>query len=190
MNRIASALVAALLLTGSAQAQGFGNRSTRVERRELRDDRRDLEELRNLLVRFDRAWAQRSERQMVNVETSLRKLLRKEMEESQRELAKDWKEARRGRRDARVAQWGGPRAAMWGQASAAQARADVRAEQQALRTKKAIARELDDIEGLRQPGALNHKRMLIMDLIQLAERELNQSRRDVHQDNRHDGWRR
>ncbi|MFP2958046.1 hypothetical protein ACLEPN_09485 [Myxococcus sp. 1LA] len=191
MNRIATALVAALLLTGSAQAQGHGPRSSRVERRELRDDRRDLEELRKLLSRFDSAWANRSERQMVNVESSLRKLLRAELAESQRELSRDWEESRRTRRNARVAQWGGPRVAMWGQASAANARGDVRAEQAALRTRKAIARELDDIEGLRQPGALHYKRTLIVDLIQLAERELNQSRREVHDDRRpNNGWRR
>lgn len=108
MNRIASALVAALLLTGSAQAQGYGPRPTRVERSELRDDRRDLEDLRNLLARFDAAWSSRSERQMANVEVSLRKLLRAELAESERELSKDRAQSRRTRRDARVAQWGGP----------------------------------------------------------------------------------
>ncbi len=189
MNRIAFALVSALLLTGSAQAKGPGKRPTAQERRDLRDDRKDLEELRNVLARFDAAWARRSERQMVSVETSLRKLVRAELAESQRELAKDWTESRRRRRDARVAQWGGPRVTMWGQSAAANARADARAEHAALRTKKAIARELDEIEGLRQPGALHHKRMLILELIQLAERELAQSRQDAHQ-NRPGGWRR
>ncbi|ATB47504.1 hypothetical protein [Corallococcus macrosporus] len=191
MNRIATALVAALLLTGSAQAQGHGPRSSRVERRELRDDRRDLEALRKVLSRFDAAWANRSERQMVSVESSLRKLLRAELAESQRELAKDWEASRRTRRNARVSQWGGPRAAMWGRAEAVNARGDLRAEHAALRTRKAIARELDEIEGLRQPGALHHKRTLILELIQVAERELNQSRREVRDERRpHHGWRR
>ncbi|WP_426751538.1 hypothetical protein [Myxococcus sp. Y35] len=189
MNRIAFALVAALLLSGSAQAQGPGHRSNRVERRELRDDQKDLEQLRDVLARFDSAWARRSERQMANVEASLRKLLRAELAESQRELSKDWAEARRTRREARVAQWGGPRATMWGQAAAVGARSDLRAEHAALRTKKAIARELDEIEGLRQPGALHHKRTLILELIQLAERERTEGRRDVYRD-RNNGWRR
>ncbi|NOK02414.1 hypothetical protein HNV27_12490 [Myxococcus xanthus] len=187
MNRIASALVAALLLTGSAQAQGHGPRPTRVERGELRDDRRDLEDLRKLLARFDAAWSSRSERQMANVEVSLRKLLRAELAESERELSKDRAQSRRTRRDARVAQWGGPRAAMWGRASAVEARNDLRAEHAALRTRMAIARELDEIEGLRQPGALSYKRTLILELIQVAERELNQTRREVRDDRRPSG---
>ncbi|WP_216612966.1 hypothetical protein [Myxococcus xanthus] len=187
MNRIASALVAALLLTGSAQAQGYGPRPTRVERGELRDDRRDLEDLRNLLANFDAAWSSRSERKMANVESRLRKLLRAELAESERELSKDRAQSRRARRDARVAQWGGPRAVMWGRASAADARSDVRAERAELRTRMAIARELDEIEGLRQPGALHYKRTLIQELIQVAERELNQTRREVRDDRRPHG---
>lgn len=190
MNRIASALVAALLFAGAAQAQGYGPRPQRLERSELRDDRRDLQELRDLLTRFDAAWSRKSERQMADVEFSLRKLLRAELAESERELAKDWAQSRRTRRDARVAQWGGSRASTWGRASAADARHDLRAEQAALRTRKAIARELDEIDGLRQPGALSYKRTLILDLIQLAERELNQTRREVRDDRRPPGRRR
>ena len=65
MNRLSSALLASLLLAGSAHAQDWNNRGERSQdrreirqdKREIRDDRRDVAELEDVLARFDQAWS-------------------------------------------------------------------------------------------------------------------------------------
>src|SRR4051794_27252961 len=113
MNRFSSALVAALLLAGSAQAADSRRNRTeraqdhqelRQDRREQRDDKRDVQELQAVLARFDAAWARRSERDMVAVESTLRGLLRAELAESHAELSSDVREARRSERELRSEQ--------------------------------------------------------------------------------------
>lgn len=207
MNRISSALVAALLFAGSAQAQERRNSKERVQdhqelrqdRRELRDDRRDLEALEAVLTRFDNAWARRSEREMTAVEGRLRELLRAELAEGRVELAADRGEARRSQRELRAERWDARGTPAWGRPGArADARRDVRddrrdarddkrdarVEAAAQRTRRAIARDLEEVEGLRQPGALHRKRTLIVELIGLAEQELNQGRQELREDRR------
>jgi|GEM_PF-1210772 hypothetical protein len=208
MNRFSSALVSALLFAGGAQAaDSRRNHAERVQdrhelrqdRRELRDDRRDLQELEAVLMRFDNAWARRNAREMAEVEDTLHRLLRAELAESRAELSADVREARRSRREVRAGQWEARNDVAWGwsgahandrrdrrddRRDARDDRRDVRAEAVALRTRQVIARELEELEGLRQGGALHRKRALIVELIQLGQQELHQGRQELREDRR------
>ena len=53
-----------------------------------------------------------------------------------------------------------------------------------MRTRQAIARELAQLEGRRMGGALHRKRDLIVELIRLAEREVQQGHQELREDHR------
>ena len=59
---------------------------------------------------------------------------------------------------------------------------DVRVEAAALRSRQVIARELAQLEGQRRGGALNHKRALIVELIQLGRREVHGDKQELRED--------
>jgi hypothetical protein len=63
-------------------------------------------------------------------------------------------------------------------------RRDARVEAAALRSRQVIARELAQLEGQRRGGALNHKRALIVELIELGQQELNQGHQELREDRR------
>lgn len=186
MNRISTALLAALLLSGSAYAQHRGHVPDRHEKRqdvrEVRDDRRDLAELEDVLAQFDRARARRSEHQLAAVDSRLRALLREELHENRVELAKEKAEARRSERDVRHAdnRWERRESVR----EAREDRRDVRVASQMLEQRQRIARELASLAGRMHPTELNRKRALIVELIDLARRELRESQKEVREHHR------
>lgn len=174
MNRISSAFVAALLFAGSAQAQ-WGQRpgehaQNRQEllqdRREQRDDVKDLAELKDVLASFDKARARKSEHQLMAVESRLKKLLREELAENRAELEDSKADARRAdsRREAQAE------------------RRNVMENAASLGARERISRELSSLLGSRRPADLNRQRKLIVELIDLAEKEIRQNKQEQRDD--------
>ncbi|HYI00532.1 hypothetical protein [Hyalangium sp.] len=208
MNRLSSALVVlSLFLAGAAHAQDWRNRSERTQdrrevhqdKREMRDDRWDMAQLQALLTRFDQAWAQRSERGMAAVEAQLGELLRAELAEGRAELARDKAEVRRDNREVQGSRRELGRDELWGRPGAyADDRRDLkddrrdrrddvrdaRAEAASLRTKVAIARELSTLMGSRRPGDLQRMRSIIVELMQLGQKELRENQKELKEDRR------
>jgi hypothetical protein len=191
MNRLSSALVAALLFAGSAQAQDWGSRpkeraqdrqEVRQDRREQRDDKRDLAELKAVLVDFDKARSRKNDRDMVAVEARLKTLLRAELAEGRVELASDQAETRRSGNEVRRAdnRW----EARDERKDRRDDRRDARVEAASQRTRYHIARELDAVIGSRRPADLNRERALIVELIDQAEKELRQNGQERQEDRR------
>jgi hypothetical protein len=205
MNRISSALFASIFIAGAAHAQDWRNhqeraqdhREVRQDKRETRDDRRDLADLQDVLARFDRAWTQRNEREMAAVETRLRELLRQELAEGRAEMSRDRAEVRRDNQEVRGDRREVRREELWGRPGAyandvrntqddrRDRRDDVRdahAEVASQRTRSAIAWELSPLMGSRRPMDLQRERSLIVELIGLAQRELQQDHQEIRED--------
>lgn len=191
MSRISSAFVAALLLAGSAQAQDWGNKpqeraqdrqELRQDRREQRDDRLDLKELKAVLASFDQARAHKNERDMTAVEARLKTLLRAELAEGRVELASDKAEARRSTNEVRHAdsRW----EARDERNDRRDDRRDVQVEAASQRERLRVARELDSLVGSRRPADLKRERALIVELINLGEKELRQNGQERQEDRR------
>jgi hypothetical protein len=205
MNRLSSALFASLFLAGAAHAQDWHNRQERAQdHRELRqdaratrDDRKDLADLQAVLNRFDNAWGQRNEREMAAVEGRLRELLREELAEGHAEMARDRAEVRQDNREVRGDRREVRRDEVWGRpvVTANDRRdmrddrrdrrddvRDARAEAASQRSRKVIAWELSPLMGSRRPADLQQERSLIVELIGLAQRELEQDHKEIRED--------
>lgn len=191
MNRLSSALLASLLLAGSAQAQDWGHKpkervqdrqEVRQDRREQRDDRLDLKELKAVLASFDQARSRKNERDMKAVEVRLKTLLRAELAEGRVELASDKAEVRRSGNEVRHAdnRW----EARDERKDVRDDRRDVRVEAASQRERLRVARELDSLVGSRRPSDLQRERSLIVELINLGEKELRQNGQERQEDRR------
>ncbi|NMO19817.1 hypothetical protein HPC49_03560 [Pyxidicoccus fallax] len=178
-----SALVASLLLAGSAHAQS--HRASTVNGHEVRhgvtqrsDDRMDVVELERVLARFDAARARRNNAsELASVDHRLRELLRAELAESRVETAQARAEARRERGESRAENRDDVR--------------DARAEAASLAARRSVARELNSLMGVRSQVQLNRKRALIVELVQLGKQELRADRQELREDrkDRRNGWR-
>ncbi|WP_043402287.1 hypothetical protein [Archangium violaceum] len=187
LKPFSSALVAALLLAGSAQAQNQNqklpllrtpeNREIRAPDRheerqnaaERRDDRMDVAELERVLARFDKARSQRNNAaELAAVDNRLRELLRAELAEGSKEKLQARAETRR--------EWGESRAENRDDVR------DARAEAASLTARKTIARELNSLMGARAPSQLNRKRDLIVELVRLGKQEVRQDRQEQRED--------
>ncbi|WP_224360490.1 hypothetical protein [Hyalangium versicolor] len=207
MNRITTALAASFFIASAAYAQPPRNRQERAQDRQevrqdqraIRDDRKDLAELQAVLSRFDNAWAQRNEREMSAVESRLRELLRQELAEGKKEMAQSQAEVRRDNREVHGDRRELGRDEMWGKPVAfANDRRDLRddrrdrrddvqdarAEAASHRTRSAIAWELSPLMGSRRPADLQRMRSLIVDLIGLAQQEIQQDHSELREDHR------
>lgn len=203
-----SAFVVALLLSGcAAHGQAARNRAERTQdHRELRqdarervDDWRDVAALETVLGDFDRARAPVNASALATVDARLRHLLRAELAEGSGELARDRAEVRQDNREARsdrrevrhdVAE-GKPGAYADDKHDLRDDRRDRRddvrdanAEARSQGERLRIARELAALEGRQSPADLNRKRVLIVDLIQLARQEVRQDARETSEDRR------
>ncbi|MFY0522841.1 hypothetical protein ACN28I_06485 [Archangium gephyra] len=188
LKPFSSALVAALLLAGSAHAQSQKiqlreparqeirapdrheeRQEARQNNAERRDDRKDVAELERVLERFDNARARRNNAaELAAVDNRLRELLRAELAEGRNEKAQARTEARR--------EWGESRAENRDDVR------DARAEAAAQAARKTIARELDSLMGARAQKQLNRKRELIVELVRLGKQELRQDRQELRED--------
>lgn len=193
MNRLSSALFASLFIAGAAHAQDWHNRQERAQDhkemrqdvRAARDDRKDLEELQAVLNRFDAAWTQRNEREMAAVEVRLRELLREELAEGHAEMSRDRAEVRRDQHEVRRDEmWGKPVATADDRRDRRDDVRDARAEAASQRSRKVIAWELSPLLGSRRPADLQRVRSLIVELIGLAQRELQQDHKELREDQR------
>jgi len=190
MNRISSALVAALLLAGSAQAQSRhaqkeraqNRQELRADRAEQRDDKRDLAELKAVLADFDRARARKNDRELSAVEVRLKRLLSAELAEGRVELASDKAEARRSANEVRHA--GGRWESRDDRQDRRDDRRDVQEEAASQRARLRVARELDALVGSRRASDLKRQRSLIVELINLGEQELRQNGQERREDRR------
>lgn len=190
MNRISSALVAALLLAGSAQAQSRyspkeraqNRQEQRADRQEQRDDKRDLAALKAVLADFDRARAHKSDREMAAVEMRLKRLLSAELSEGRVELASDKAEARRSAKEVRHAD--GRWESVDDRHDRRDDRRDVQAEAASQRARLRVARELDSLVGSRRASDLKRQRTLLVELINLGEQELRQNGQERREDRR------
>ena len=182
LKPFSSALAAALLLAGSAQAQNPKARAPehqeirapdRQEERqntaERRDDRKDVAELERVLERFDNARSRRNNTaELAAVDNRLRELLRAELAEGRNEKAEARAETRR--------EWGESRAENRDDVR------DARVEAASQTARKTIARELNSLMGARAQGQLNRKRELIVELVRLGKQELRQDRQEQRED--------
>ena len=184
LKPFSSALVAALLLAGSAQAQHQKLPLRTPDHREIRapdrheerqnatermDDRMDVAELERVLTRFDKARAQRNNAaELAAVDNRLRELLRAELAEGRNEKLQARAETRR--------EWGESRAENRDDVR------DARAEAASLAARKTIARELNSLMGARAPSQLNRKRDLIVELVRLGKQEVRQDRQEQRED--------
>ncbi len=192
MKALAPALVASLLFASAAHAQEWRNqreraqdrRELRQDKQELRDDRRDVAELEAVLDRFDRARSQRRELELVAVEKRLRELLREELAEGRVELARDKAEIRRDNREVR-SEWGeGRRDLRDDRRDRRDDIRDARVEAATQAQRKQIAREMNSLMGSRRPKDLQRMRTLIVDLLQLARKEVHQTQQELREDRR------
>jgi hypothetical protein len=172
MNRFSSALLATLLLAGSAHAQEWRKhveraqerKESRQDKRVLLDDPRHVAWLEDVLARFDAAWKANDEEAMSAVEGRLRALITAELAEGEAELAagKPGAAADDRRDDKR----------------------DTRVEAATHQTRKKISRELSILRGSRWPADMQRSRALIVELIQLAKQEVGQTRQELREDKR------
>lgn len=189
MNRFSTAFIATVLLSaGAANAQWHGNerrqdnREVHQDKAALRDDRRDLADLEDVLARFDRAWNRQDERAMSAVEDRLRELMRQEFAESRAEYEKARGEVRRSDREVRRDGWGRPGARADDRRDRRDDVRDTRVEAATLQTRAAIARELHWVMGSRNPSDLQRERNLIAQLVQVARVEVQQSKQELRED--------
>ncbi|MCY1078121.1 hypothetical protein [Archangium lansingense] len=174
LKPFSSALVASLLLAGSAHAQSRMERAQ--DRHEVRqnaaqrsDDRMDVAELERVLERFDAARGRRNNAaELAAVDNRLRELLRAELAESRAETSQAKAEARK--------EWGESRAENRDDVR------DARVEAASLAARKTIARELNSLMGARSPAQLNRKRELIVELVRLGKQEVRQDRQEQRED--------
>ena len=146
------ALVCGLVVPSAAQAKPPHNRVEQAQdRREARDDRRDLAELEALLTRYDAARnARHFGRRLTDVEDRIRRHLREELAENRTEVARAKRESRR----------------------------EARAETALYTRRVALARELNGLLGDMRPASVSRKRTLLTELIQVARTEIRDNRRD------------
>ncbi|QRN99046.1 hypothetical protein JRI60_08495 [Archangium violaceum] len=176
LNALSSALVASLLLAGSAHAQSQRDRIERAQdRHEVRqdtaqraDDRMDVAELERVLARFDAARARRNNAELAAVDDRLRELLRAELAEGRTEMAQARAEARDDRRESRAETRDDVR--------------DARVEAASQTARKTIARELSSLSGARSQAQLERKRELIVELVRLGKQEVRQDQRETRED--------
>jgi hypothetical protein len=203
-----SALVVSLFTVGcAAHGQAPRNHAERAQdRRELRqdsrersDDWRDVASLEIVLADFDRARAPVNASALSAVDARLRHLLRAELAESSGEQARDRAEVRRDNQEVRSDRREVRRDVAAGRPGAyaddkhdlrddrRDRRDDVRdanAESRSQADRLRIARELAAIEGRYAPAELERKRVLIVDLIQLARQEVRQNAHETREDRR------
>ncbi|AKJ03947.1 hypothetical protein ATI61_116194 [Archangium gephyra] len=182
LKPFSSALAAALLLAGSAQAQNQKPRAPepheirapdrheeRQDAAERRDDRKDVAELERVLERFDNARARRhNAAELATVDNRLRELLRAELAEGREEKSQARAETRR--------EWGESRAENRDDVR------DARVEAASQTARKTIARELNSLMGARSQAQLSRKRELIVELVRLGKQELRQDRQEQRED--------
>lgn len=205
---LASALVVSLFFLGcTAHSQTPRNRveraqdhrALRQDARERTDDWRDVAAMEGVLAQFDQARSPVNAGALAAVDARLRHLLRAELAEGQTELARDRAEVRQDNREVRsdrrevrqdVAQ-GRPGALVDDRhdlrddrRDRRDDRQDGRAEAHAQGDRLRIARELVSLEGRLALADLERKRVLIVDLLQLARQEVRQDVRETHEDRR------
>jgi len=180
LKPFSSALAAALLLAGSAQAQGQkmqphaeirapDRHEERQDAAERGDDRKDVAELERVLERFDNARARRhNASELAAVDNRLRELLRAELAEGREEKSQARAETRR--------EWGESRAENRDDVR------DARVEAASQTARKTIARELNSLMGARSQAQLSRKRELIVELVRLGKQELRQDRQEQRED--------
>ncbi|MBN1209187.1 MAG: hypothetical protein JXB05_30295 [Myxococcaceae bacterium] len=202
------ALLVSLLTAGSAaHGQAARNRAERAQdRRELRqdaresgDDWRDAAALEAVLAQFDQARSPVNASALAAVDARLRHLLRAELAEGQAELARDGAELRRDNRELRsdrrelredrAEHRPGARAddrhdLRDDRRDRRDDRQDLRAEARSQEDRLRIARALVALEGRHALADLDRKRVLIVDLIQLARQEVRQDARETREDRR------
>lgn len=208
VRTFASALVVSLFLSGcAAHGQAARNRAERAQdHRELRqdshervDDWRDVAALETVLADFDRARAPVNASALATVDARLRHMLRAELAEGSGELARDRAEVRRDTREIRSDRREVRRDVADGRPGAyaddkhdlrddrRDRRDDVRdanAEARSQAERLRIARELTTLEGRHGVTDLERKRVLIVELIQLARQEVRQDARETREDRR------
>ena len=183
----------ALLVCATAHAQTPEVRRDKQELREnraqTRDDWLDLKRLEGLLARFDRARATNNANELNICDTELRWLVntelgegRKEIAQDRREVGRDTREVREGRREA----WEtGDRGEV--REERRERRDDVRDTKRKIamhRERRRIALELQALAARRDPAALDRKRALTVEMINLARHELGQDVRERREDRR------
>ncbi len=185
-----AALVAALVLVlpgaGSAQLPGdrvpgpaADRREVRQDRRELARDRWDLRWMDELLSRFDAARARRDRRALLGVERDVARTLaraeheaRLEVRDARGELRRQQAEVASDRRD----DWRDDRR------DARDDRRDLRDDRRDARRIAAIRDDFARLQGRMERRALDRKRALLVELSSLARAELHEDRRELRED--------
>ena len=160
------------LLSAPAQAQHRrGSSEVRKDRREARDDRRDLEQIVDIAAQWRKAVRRHDKKAERAADQRLRTWLQAEIRESEREAAEARNEARGpgpGRRDDIR---------------------DARQKQRDANQTRAVAIQLRDLQrkfrrNEATPSDYQKKRALLDKLVVMAQRELRESREEIREDRR------
>jgi hypothetical protein len=173
MMRTTLAAVALAALPALAKAQPLPpapNRADRAQdRRELRDDRRDLLEAQALLARWEDARARRDRRALAAAEDDVLRALDRELREARAELGRSRGEAWHDRGDPR--EW-------------RDGRRDARDDLRDLARVSAIRDQLWSLRARADRRALDRKHGLLEELVQIARGELREDRLERREDRR------
>jgi len=160
------------LLSAPAQAQHRrGDPEVRKDRREARDDRRDLQQIVDISAQWRKAVRRHDKKAELAADQRLRAWLKAELRESEREAAEARAEAR------------GP-----GPGRHDDIR-DARQKQRDANQTRAVAIQLRDLQrkfrrNEATPADYQKKRALLDKLVVMAQRELRESREEVREDRR------
>jgi hypothetical protein len=146
--------------------------------RELHDDRRDLDRLNQMLVRMDRARAMNDVRTLRQLDTELSAFIRKEWNESRRELYMARREEQDSKMDLRDGASRRERRDYW------QDRRNTQEEKRFQRDLTNISNRLQPLYGRMDRRSVDMKRSLLGQLITLAEREMQRTLRELREDRR------
>jgi hypothetical protein len=182
---IALAALLAALVPSSGHAQPRGARPDWAQdrgelgrdRREGRDDLRDLRRVEQLLADYDLAARARNRRALRQLEETALRMVRQEWIEGERELAADRGELARSRQEARHGDLDDRR-------DLRDDRRDAVAEARSQERLRQIGEGLWSLRGRFRPGEVARKRELIEAMVRLARSELRGDREERREDRR------
>jgi hypothetical protein len=194
--RTSTVLAASMLLVGVAAAPSparadhddWRDQRERRGERSLIDDRFDYARLQQLVSRFDLARANNRYGELHGIERELVSLLNNEVRETERELAREQREAIRAQRTGNrrvvvISDNGRPKIVRM-PSRANKESVDAQREASHLDQMRTIAMELRAVSGRQDPAALDYRRARMVRLLQLGGREIQRDQRQLNLDER------
>jgi hypothetical protein len=165
--------------------QAADRRELRQDRAAIDDDERDLARLQQLLAALDAAGARGDRAAVLRLDTDLERELAAEARETRLEAARGRLEQRRDRQEVREERREGDRAgARDERRDRRDDRHDTLQEKRLELRREAIGREWAGLRGRTGPADLAARRSLLLELIELARREVRGDHQEIREDRR------